>query len=84
MIATIFFPAARTGGTAFNASRRCEFAADRFAQRTFDDMIQSIRRERLAAQYLSGSYTAYDFVHMTEFERMIHSDLTSQFSQPFH
>jgi hypothetical protein len=58
--------------------------ADRFAQRKFDGMIQSICREPTAAQYLSDGHTAHDFVHDNEFERMIHCDLTSQFSQPFH
>jgi hypothetical protein len=58
--------------------------ADRFAQRKFNGIIQSICRERLAARFLSDSHTAYDFVYDNEFERMIHCDLTTQFSQPFH
>ncbi|MEH2543471.1 hypothetical protein V1283_000116 [Bradyrhizobium sp. AZCC 2262] len=38
------------------------FSADRFARRNFDDMIKGARRELLAAQYLSASHAAYDFV----------------------
>jgi hypothetical protein len=37
-------------------------SADRFAQRKFDDAIRDASRELLAAQYLSDSCTAYDFV----------------------
>jgi hypothetical protein len=58
-IATIFFPAAHTIGTIPNASQRCDFV---YAQRKFDDMIQSTCGALLAAQYLSDSRTAYSFV----------------------
>jgi hypothetical protein len=62
MIATIFFPAARTIGTVSNAHGAVTLSADRFAQRKFYDMIQSVCRALLAAQHLSDSYTAHDFI----------------------
>jgi len=37
-------------------------SADRFAQRTFDGMIQSTCRALPAARYLSDSHAAYDFI----------------------
>jgi hypothetical protein len=37
-------------------------SADRFARRNFDDMSKGARRKLLAAQYLSASHAAYDFV----------------------
>jgi len=43
---------------------------DRFAQRTFDDVIQSTCRALPAAQYLSDSYAAYDFVPRRRIRRM--------------
>ena len=84
MVATIFFPDAHAIGTTFNASRRCEFVRRSLRAAKIRRHDSKHCRERLAAQYLSDSHTAYDFVHDNEFERMIHCDLTTQFSQPFH
>jgi len=62
MIATIFFPAAHTIGTAPPLHGTVSLFADRFARRKFGDMIHSDRHALLAAQYLSDSRTAYSFV----------------------
>jgi hypothetical protein len=45
-----------------NAHGAVTLSADRFAQRKFYDMIQSVCRALLAAQHLSDSYTAHDFI----------------------
>jgi len=42
--------------------RAVSLSADRFAQRMFDDMIQSTCRALPAAQYLSDNHAAYDFI----------------------
>jgi hypothetical protein len=62
MIATIFFPAARATGTTSNASQRCDFVCRLLRAAKFEGMTQSTCHKLLAAQYLSDSGTAYDFV----------------------